>query len=157
MRDWGGCGGREGRQCGGTRDRTWPYLQIQLHELPSRHRQIGEDRVDFPQEPKGDDTWGEGETIRAGQSQLPVQEPARVLCLPGAALASGASGRGWESKIPARQHPQHQRRKNPSSFLPVSNLPGFRGSHESRCPGAAWCMSHHTGNVLGKRGQRCMQ
>ena len=140
----------------GTQDQG-PYLQIQLYELPGRHWEIGEGRVDFPQEPKGDDTWGEGEAVRAGQSRLPVPEPAGALCPPGAALASGASGRGWESLVPARRCPQHQRRKNPSSFLRVSNLPGCKGSHESRCPGAAWGMSHHMGNVLGKRGQGCLQ
>lgn len=64
-------GGQAGR---GDQDGTWPYLQIQLHELPGLHRQIGEGSVDFPQEPKGDDTWGEGEAMRAGQS----------CCLPGA-------------------------------------------------------------------------
>lgn len=86
--DGRGCGRQEGRQRGGTRDGTRLYLQIQLHELPGLHRQIGEGSVDFPQEPKGDDTWGEGEAVRAGQS----------CCLPGAcrsALPAWIHGGKW--------------------------------------------------------------
>lgn len=67
---------------GGRRAGTRPYLQIQLHGLLGCHRQFGEGRVDFPQEPKGDDIWGEGEAVRAGQSRLPVQEPAESSALP---------------------------------------------------------------------------
>lgn len=63
----GGVGGSAG-STGETEDRTRLYLQIQLQEVPRCHRQTGEGRVDLPQEPKGDDTWGEGEAVRAGQS-----------------------------------------------------------------------------------------
>jgi len=79
--DCGRCGGRQGRQRGGDRGGTRPYLQIQLHGLLGRHRQMGEGRVDFPQEPEGEDTCGEGEAVRAGQSPLPGQEPVGGLCL----------------------------------------------------------------------------
>lgn len=61
--------------------------------MPGCHWQFGEGRVDFPQKPKGDDTCGEGEAIRAGQSCLWVTEPAGALCPP------RASGRGWESIV----------------------------------------------------------
>lgn len=87
---------REGSSVGtwdGTQDGTWLYLQVQLHIVPGCHWQLGEGRVDFPQKPEGDDTWGEGEAIRAGQSWLWVTEPAGALCPP------GAPGRSWESIV----------------------------------------------------------
>lgn len=76
---------------GWKQDGTWLYLQIQLHIVPGCHWQLGEGRVDFPQKPKGDDTWGQAEAIRAGQSCLWV--PAGALCPP------RVSGRGWESNV----------------------------------------------------------
>lgn len=44
------------------------------------------------------------------------------------------------------------RRKNSLSFLWISNSLGLKGSHESCCPGAPRCRSHHKGNVGGKWG-----
>lgn len=109
----------------------------------------------FPRSPK-ETTPGEKERPSGLGRAAARQEPAGVLCLPGSMRASGASGRGWESLVLAQPSPQHQRRKNPSSFPQVLNLPGFKGSHESRCPGAAWCISHHMGNVWGTWGTRLL-
>lgn len=89
-------GGKEGSSVGtwdGKQGGTWLYLQIQLHIVPRCHWQFGEGREDLPQKPKGDDTWGEGEAIRAGQSCLWVTEPTGALC------PRRASGRGWESTV----------------------------------------------------------
>lgn len=78
---WGGGGGsrREGE---GPGEAMRLYLQIQLHDVLGCQRQVGESRVDFPQEPKGEEACGQREAVGW----------AEAAARPGAAGAAPASG-----------------------------------------------------------------